>query len=215
MVSKTLLIAAVITYVEARFGQEQVPIAAISAVQEGDPGAAATLAGSAVSDLLGAANACAKLSKADEIIQQLGTGADAVAAAIGLVTAEKNTNPFANGNVQNVCADPTLPASKELRGITPLIDPAVDVDGQVAALSQSSAASPLDATGKSVFDLLTEAGLGDLVQGQDAAGGAVAGGNAGNAQAGNAGNADAGNGDAGNADQGAAGNEAGKSILYF
>jgi hypothetical protein len=62
MVSKVVLIAAMIAYVEARFGQEQGPIAAISAVQGGNPGAAATIAGATISDLLGAANACAKVS---------------------------------------------------------------------------------------------------------------------------------------------------------
>ncbi|CAO2651837.1 Nn.00g001200.m01.CDS01 [Neocucurbitaria sp. VM-36] len=175
MVSKSLVIAAVIAYVEARFGQEQVPIAAISAVQGGDAGAAATIAGAAISDLLGAANSCAKLTRADQVFTELGGGADALAAAIGLVTAEKNTNPFANGNAQNVCGDPTLPVTPELRGITPLIDPDVDVDGAVAALSQSSAASPLAADGLSVFDLLDQAGLGDLVVSQAAAGGAAAG----------------------------------------
>ena len=61
MVSKAIIIAAVIAYVEARFGQEQVPIQAISAVQGGDPGAAATIAGGAISDLLGAADPCAKV----------------------------------------------------------------------------------------------------------------------------------------------------------
>jgi hypothetical protein len=61
MLSKALLITALIAYVEARFGQEQVPIQAISAVQGGDPGAAATVAGAAISDLLGGANSCAKV----------------------------------------------------------------------------------------------------------------------------------------------------------
>ncbi|OAL48956.1 hypothetical protein IQ07DRAFT_644971 [Pyrenochaeta sp. DS3sAY3a] len=175
MVSKAFILSAIIAYVEARFGQEQVPIAAISAVQGGDAGAAATIAGAAISDLLGAANSCAKLVRADQVFTELGGGADALAAAIGLVTAEKNTNPFANGNVQNVCGDATLPVTPELRGITPLIDPDVDVGGAVAALSASSAANPLDATGLSIFDLLDQAGLGDLVVSQAAAGGAAAG----------------------------------------
>lgn len=116
-----------------------------------------------------------QLTRADQVFTDLGGGADALAAAIGLVTAEKNTNPFANGNAQNVCGDPTLPVTPELRGITPLIDPAVDVDGAVAALSKSSAASPLAADGLSVFDLLDQAGLGNLVVSQ-AADGAAAGG---------------------------------------
>ncbi len=45
----------------ARFGQEQVPIPAIAALTAGPPGVAQTLAGQAVSDILAAANACAKV----------------------------------------------------------------------------------------------------------------------------------------------------------
>ncbi|KAF2028647.1 hypothetical protein EK21DRAFT_51267, partial [Setomelanomma holmii] len=182
MVSKVILITAVIAYVEARFGQEQVPISAISAVKGGASGAAATIAGATVSDLLGAANSCAKLSRADQIVSELGGGADAIAAAIGLVAAEKNTNPFANNNTQNVCGDASLPATPELRGITPLIDPAVDVNGAVAALSKQTQASPLKADGMSVFDLLSAAGFGNLNQNQGNA--SQAAGNA-NANAGN------------------------------
>jgi hypothetical protein len=219
MVSKVVLIAAMIAYVEARFGQENVPIAAISAVQGGSAGAAATIGGATISDLLGGANACAKLTRADQIVTELGGGADAIAAAMGLVAAEKNTNPFANGNVQNVCGDASLPATPELRGITPLIDPAVDVNGDAAALSAQTLAAPQAADGMSVFDIMEAAGLGDLVVAQAAAGGAAAGGaaaggaaaggaaaggNAGNANQGNAGNANQGN--AGNANQGNAGN---------
>ncbi|KAG9194191.1 hypothetical protein G6011_04226 [Alternaria panax] len=211
MVSKTFMIAAMITYVEARFGQEQVPISAISSVAGGDAGAAATIAGAAISDLLGAANSCDKLVRADQIFTELGGGADALTAAIGMVTAEKNTNPFAGGNAQNVCGDASLPVTPELRGITPLIDPDVDVNGDAAALSQSSAASPLAADGLSVFDLMDQAGLGDLVVSQAAAGGAAQGGNqaaagtGNNANAGNntsgGNNANAGNGNANNNQQ--------------
>jgi hypothetical protein len=61
MVSKALILAAVIAYVEARFGQEQLPIAAIQAIQGGDPGAASTIAGATISDLLCAADPCAKV----------------------------------------------------------------------------------------------------------------------------------------------------------
>jgi hypothetical protein len=45
----------------ARFGQEQIPIQAIADVQGGEPGAAPTIAGAAVSDLLAGSNACAKV----------------------------------------------------------------------------------------------------------------------------------------------------------
>lgn len=65
MVSKVFIIAAVIAYVEARFGQEQIPIAAISEVKGGASGEAATLAGAAISDLLGGANSCAKVRTLD------------------------------------------------------------------------------------------------------------------------------------------------------
>ena len=117
-----------------------------------------------------------QLVTADQIVAELGGGLDAIAAAIGMVTAEKNTNPFVGGNVQNVCGDPTLPVTPELRGITPLIDPDVDVNGDAAALSASSAGTPLAADGLSVFDLMDQAGLGDLVVAQQPGGGAAAGG---------------------------------------
>jgi hypothetical protein len=61
MFSKTLLLSLLVAYSEARFGQEQLPVGAISKIQGGNPGQAATIAGAAVSDLLGAANACAKV----------------------------------------------------------------------------------------------------------------------------------------------------------
>jgi hypothetical protein len=61
MVSRVFILAAVVAYVEARFGQEQVPIEAIGAVQGGDAGAASTIAGAAISDLLGGANSCDKV----------------------------------------------------------------------------------------------------------------------------------------------------------
>jgi hypothetical protein len=132
---------------------------------------------------------------------------------MGLVAAEKNTNPFANGNAQNVCGDASLPATPELRGITPLIDPAVDTAGAAAALSKQSLGAPLAADGMSVFDLMSAAGLGDLVVSQAAAGGAAAGGNAGNANQGNAGNANQAKGGKakGNAGNAGAGNAAGNA----
>jgi hypothetical protein len=146
-------------------------------------------------------------------VTELGGGADAIAAAMGLVAAEKNTNPFANGNAQNVCGDASLPATPELRGITPLIDPAVDTAGAAAALSKQSLGAPLAADGMSVFDLMSAAGLGDLVVSQAAAGGAAAGGNAGNANQGNAGNANQAKGGKakGNAGNAGAGNAAGNA----
>ncbi|KAK5263816.1 hypothetical protein LTR99_010285 [Exophiala xenobiotica] len=177
-------LAALIAVAHARFGQEQIPIPAIAAVQGGAPGVAQTIAGAAVSDLLAATNACDKLKRGDQIISELGTGADAIAAAIGIVAAEKNFNPFAQ-SIPTICDDPTLPATDVLRGITPLIDPAVVGSDVANALFAQTKVTPLDATGKSVADLLAENGFTNFTT-QDAAG------NAGAAPAGDAAVSDAG-----------------------
>ncbi|OAP65677.1 hypothetical protein AYL99_01649 [Fonsecaea erecta] len=165
---KTTTLATLLAVAQARFGQEQVPIPAIAAVQAGAPGVAQTIAGAAVSDLLAATNACDKLKRGDQIIAELGTGAEAVAAAIGLVAAEKNFNPFVQ-SIPTICDDPTLPATDVLRGITPLIDPAVVGSDIANALSAKTKVTPLDATGKSVADLLAENGFTNFT-GQSAAG---------------------------------------------
>ncbi|KAJ9496468.1 hypothetical protein H2202_008131 [Exophiala xenobiotica] len=177
-------LAALIAVAHARSGQEQIPIPAIAAVQGGAPGVAQTIAGAAVSDLLAATNACDKLKRGDQIISELGTGADAIAAAIGIVAAEKNFNPFAQ-SIPTICDDPTLPATDVLRGITPLIDPAVVGSDVANALFAQTKVTPLDATGKSVADLLAENGFTNFTT-QDAAG------NAGAAPAGDAAVSDAG-----------------------
>ncbi len=177
-------LAALIAVAHARFNQEQIPIPAIAAVQGGRPGVAATIAGAAVSDLLAATNACDKLKRGDQIISELGTGADAIAAAIGIVAAEKNFNPFVQ-SIPTICNDPTLPATDVLRGITQLIDPAVVGSDIANALSAQTKVTPLDATGKSVADLLAENGFTNFTT-QDAAG------NTGAAPAGDAAVSDAG-----------------------
>jgi hypothetical protein len=124
-----------------------------------------------------------QLQRADQIIAQLGTGADAVAAAIGMVTAEKNFNNFVVA-IPSICDDPTLPATEQLRGITPLIDPGVVGSDVANALSASSAETPLDATGKSIADLLTENGFSNFTaQAADGAAAAAPAGNGGNVAA--------------------------------
>ncbi|KFZ01078.1 hypothetical protein V500_00887 [Pseudogymnoascus sp. VKM F-4518 (FW-2643)] len=162
MQSKAVLLSLLIAYAEARFGQEQAPISAISAVTSGGgPGVAATLAGGAISTLLGAANPCAKLQAADEIIAKLGTGADAVAAAIGLVAAEQNFNPFAT-DIPSICGDPTLPATKVLRGVVPLVDPAVTDSDVENANSAKSKTTPFNADGLSVAQVMVNNGFTSL-----------------------------------------------------
>ncbi|KIW89676.1 uncharacterized protein Z519_09832 [Cladophialophora bantiana CBS 173.52] len=165
---KTAVLATLLAIAHARFNQEQIPIPAIAAVQGGAPGVAPTIAGAAISDLLAAANACDKLKRGDQIIAELGTGADAVAAAIGIVAAEKNFNPFVQ-SIPTICDDPSLPATDVLRGITPLIDPAVVGSDIANALSAKTKVTPLDATGKSVADLLVENGFSNFTA-QSAAG---------------------------------------------
>ena len=144
---------------EYRFGQEQVPIQAIAQVTSGGgPGVAATIAGGAISDLLGAANPCDKLKRGDQILAELGTGADSVAAAIGFVASEQNFNPFATDRPV-FCNDPTLPTNPLLRGITPLVDPAVTDSANANALSATSQATPFNADGLSVAEVLAAQGF--------------------------------------------------------
>lgn len=112
---KSFIVFALITLSQARFDQEQIPISAIRQVQGGAPGVADTIAGAAISDLLGAADPCAKLSRGDQILSELGTGKDAVAAAIGMVAAEKNFNSFTSSQ-PSICGDASLPQNVLLRG---------------------------------------------------------------------------------------------------
>ncbi|KAJ6263071.1 hypothetical protein Dda_1630 [Drechslerella dactyloides] len=158
MYSQAILVSLLAAVAQARFGREQEPIPAISAVQGGDPGEAPTIAGAAISDLLAAANPCNKLKRGDQILAELGTGADSIAAAKGMVQAEQNVNPFAFSNPA-ICTDPSLPANPILRGIIPLIDPAFDGADAVNTLSADTLANPLNADGKSIADLLTENGF--------------------------------------------------------
>jgi hypothetical protein len=98
-----------------------------------------------------------------------------------MVRAEKNVNPFVSQAV-TVCNDPTLPENELLRGFTPLVDPDFDQAELANDLAATTLNAPLDATGKSIADLLAEAGFTNLIgQGVDGAtedlsGGPVAGG---------------------------------------
>ncbi|GJC84316.1 hypothetical protein ColLi_07153 [Colletotrichum liriopes] len=162
--SKLLLLSAILASVEARFGQEQTPVAAVSALQAGAPGEAATLAGGIPSTLLGAADPCAKLELADKIAA-LGDGADVLDAAKGLVAAEQNFNPFAT-SVPNICGDASLPATEALRGIVPLIDPAVTGSDTENANSAASLTSPFDASGLSVAEVMQAQGFSNFTLGR-------------------------------------------------
>ncbi|CAK7242968.1 MAG: hypothetical protein STHCBS139747_004473 [Sporothrix thermara] len=150
--------------VSARFGQEQ-GNGAITAINNlgdlGQPGQAATLAGGSIQFLLAAANPCGKLQQADQIIAELGTSDAAVAAARGLVAAEQNFNPFVV-SIPSICSDPTLPVSEQLRGVVPLIDPAVVGSDLENANSNTSIVTPFDATGLSVAQVMVAQGFSNF-----------------------------------------------------
>jgi len=162
MYTQALLISALVAITEARFGQEQIPIQAISDLGAfGNSGDAATLAGQSISFLLGAANPCGKLSQADKIVATLGTDPAVIAAARGLVAAEQNFNPFAV-SIPAICSDATLPATEELRGVVPLVDPAVGGSEVENANSATSLTTPFDATGLSVAEVMAAQGFSNF-----------------------------------------------------
>jgi hypothetical protein len=139
-----------------------------------------------------------QLVLADTIVATLGNDQAVIDAARILVAAEKNFNPFAQ-SIPTICDDASLPATPELRGIVPKVDPAVAGSDIENANADSSILNPFQAEGLSVADIAIANGFANLTrQGSDGAtsdAGAAAG-NAG-AAAGNAGAA-AGNAGAGN-----------------
>ena len=184
--SRVFVTALFAAAVQARFGQEQGngAITAIGALTDlGSSGQAATLAGGSIQFLLAAANPCGKLTQADNIIAELGNSDAAVAAARGLVAAEQNFNPFVV-SIPSICSDPSLPASAELRGVVPLIDPAVGGSDLENANSATSKTTPFDATGLSVAQVMIAQGFSNFTavdlagnkQAASALGGAAAGG---------------------------------------
>ncbi|KAI1114494.1 hypothetical protein F5Y14DRAFT_414441 [Nemania sp. NC0429] len=181
MYTKVAFTSALLAIAEARFGQEQTPVSDISALSSfGNPGEAPTLAGAVPGVLLAAADPCAKLSLADQIVSTLGSDPQVIAAAQKLVAAEQNFNPFVV-SVPNICGDASLPATAELRGIVPLVDPAVTGSDAENANSASSLQSPFSADGISVADVMIAQGFSNFT-----VNGAAAGGNAGDGN-GNAG----------------------------
>jgi hypothetical protein len=102
-----------------------------------------------------------QLQTGDKIIAELGMGADAVKAAQDFVAAEQNFNPFVQ-NIPTICSDPTLPTTAVLRGILPLIDPAVGGSTLANQLSAQSPVTPFDATGLSVAEVFVNAGFSNF-----------------------------------------------------
>ncbi|KAK1752946.1 hypothetical protein QBC47DRAFT_49969 [Echria macrotheca] len=177
MYAKVTVVAALLAMAEARFGREQEVANIIQGLSNfGNPGQAATLAGQSPGVLLAGANACAKLQLADTIVTQLGTDPAVISAAIALVAAEKNTNPFAVA-IPSICGEASLPATEALRGIVPLIDPDTVGSDVENANSASSAKAPFSANGKSVADVVIENGFSNFtIQKLDGSTAAAAGG---------------------------------------
>lgn len=78
------------------------------------------------------------------------------------MAAEKNFNPSAQ-DIPTICDDATLPATAELRGIVPLVDPAVDGAATENANSATSLKTPFDATGLSVAGVMAANGFTNLI----------------------------------------------------
>lgn len=88
----------------------------------------------------------------------LGNDASVLAAAAQLVGAEKNFNPSAQ-SIPTLCSDATLPATAALRGIVPLVDPAVTGAEVENANAATSLQTPFSATGLSVADVAKAQGF--------------------------------------------------------
>ena len=136
-----------------------------------------------------------QLQLADKIVATLGTDPAVIAAAAVLVAAEKNFNPFAV-TIPSLCSDASLPATAELRGIVPLVDPAVTGSDVENANSAKSLANPFSATGLSVAEVAAANGFSNFtaqaLDGTNAAApaaGAAAGAAAGSAAGNNTANA--------------------------
>ncbi len=111
--------------------------------------------------MLAAANPCGKLQQADLIVSTLGTDPQVIAAARGLAGAEQNFNPFVV-SVPSICSDASLPATAELRGVVPLVDPAVGDSGIENANAATSLITPFNADGLSVADVMIANGFSNF-----------------------------------------------------
>ncbi|UNI17854.1 hypothetical protein JDV02_004168 [Purpureocillium takamizusanense] len=199
MSQKTAVILSLLAVATARFGREQVPVAAVQALSgRGQPGASGTLSGAVPGVLLAAADPCAKLSLADDIVRQLGETDDVVAAAKGVVAAEQNFNPFVVDR-PNVCGDASLPATAALRGVVPLVDPAVGGSDVENANSATSVDRPFNADGLSVAQVMDAQGFSNFTVDGQAPGNPARNGTGSGGKAGNSGNVGK-NGNTGNND---------------
>lgn len=78
-----------------------------------------------------------------------------------MVAAEQNFNPFVV-SVPSICSDPTLPKTAALRGVVPLIDPAVGGSTLENANSKTSITTPFTADGLSVAQVMIAQGFSNF-----------------------------------------------------
>lgn len=106
-------------------------------------------------------NESLQLTLADKIVTTLGTDPAVISGAAAVVAAEQNFNPF-NVDIPSICGDTTLPVTQELRGIVPLVDPAVTGSDTENANSATSVATPFQANGLSVAQVMSQQGFSNF-----------------------------------------------------
>jgi hypothetical protein len=79
------------------------------------------------------------------------------------VAAEKNFNPFAQA-IPTICNNAALPATEALRGIVPLVDPAVVGADIQNANSAQSLNNPFQANGLSVAEISQANGFSNFTE---------------------------------------------------
>ena len=77
------------------------------------------------------------------------------------MAAEQNFNPFVV-SIPSICSDPTLPTTAALRGVVPLIDPAVGGQALENANSNKSVITPFSADGLSVAQVMVAQGFSNF-----------------------------------------------------
>lgn len=81
-------------------------------------------------------------------------------------------------SIPSICSDPTLPTTAALRGVVPLIDPAVGGEATENANSATSIVTPFAADGMSVAQVMIAQGFSNFTQVAAAGGAAAASGSA-------------------------------------
>ena len=134
-----------------------------------DSANAGNLGGAGIGILLAAPDPCGRYKLADQIVEaaKAQNNQKCIDVAREFTNAEKNFNPFAKAGPAagpRFCDDPSLPASAELKGILPLVDPAME--GAAAAnqkatdtLTQAKGGATLDNGGKSIQQQMLDIGF--------------------------------------------------------